>query len=663
DIEYAGDTPAGDLDTRIATLVAKLLAEGHRGDMLVFLPGVGEIRRSLDAIVRKVSPDVLVVPLYADLSKQEQEIAVQPNAKQKIVLSTNVAETSVTIAGITAVIDSGLARIASHNWWSGLPVLRMGKISQASATQRAGRAGRTAPGRCLRLYSSADFSGRPSYETPEVQRMDMAQSWLELKAMGVDESAAFPWYEAPPASSLKAAENLLYRLGATDESGVLLPLGKQMAAIPAHPRMARLVLEAAKRGIPYEGATLAAWLGERAAEDLDNEVAGLLQAVLQSERGKGYRPPGSQLADRARQQLLRAVGRDAKPSALPQEKRDEEARKSVLAAFPDRVGRIRAVGKTLSRNRSGESVEVVLCGGGSARLLNPHLPTGIEFVVALDAEERSQGGLKGDVRLRLVGAVEPDWLLDIEPAGVQEGIEAVWNDRLEKVEVRSRLMYEKLVISDAAPSAQLGPAEQKAAEQLLKQKCMAAGLEAFIDKDQLAEWTQRLAFAREHLPKLEFPEFGQVFLETFFESLCEGRIRFQEIRDAQPFEYLKLALTQEQRSALDKMAPSSLPLPGGRRLAIHYETGKPPWVSSRMQDFFGMRDSPKLAGGAVPVVLHLLAPNQRAVQVTADLSGFWQREYPAIRKELGRRYPRHFWPEDPFTAEPPPPRPPRPPRK
>lgn len=647
DIEYLGDTPRDALDDTIAKTMANLVQSGHKGDALVFLPGVAEIRRAEAALQRRLGDSLLILPLYADLPKREQERAVSPGERQKVVLATNVAETSVTIEGITAVIDSGLARVAQHNWWSGLPVLRLAKISQASSTQRAGRAGRTAPGRCLRLYSQADHAGRPSFERPEVQRLDLTQPVLELKAMGAD-LAAFPWYEAPPSAALEAAEQLLYRLGAVDAAGAITALGRRMAGLPAHPRLARLAIEAARLEIPLEGCTAAAWLGESPGDDPDNEIAGLVEAVQRATAGRHNRISGWHAVERVRKQLLQGLRADERPArgdfAVP-------LRKAVLAGFPDRVGRLRAVGKTLSRNRSGEAVEVVLCGGGSARLLNPHLESGVEYVTALDAEERTQGGLKGDVRLRMVGAVEADWLLELEPMLVEDKVEAVWNDAQERADVLTRLTYDRLTLSESKVTEPTGP-QLEAASALLQRKAQETGLEAFADRDELAHLRSRIEFLSTAAPDLGVPAWA-AFEKTVWAQLCEGRTRFSELREAGVLDAIRAALPDTVRRRLDEWAPSSLQLPGGRRLRIEYEPGKPPWAESRLQDFFGMRATPTLAAGRVPLVLHLLAPNKRAVQVTTDLAGFWARTYPQLRRELSRNYPKHSWPEDPLRAEPP----------
>jgi ATP-dependent helicase HrpB len=652
DIEYLGDD-GGYLDDRVARAVGALVDQNFGGDMLVFLPGVGEIRRAEEAIRRK-QRDLLVLPLYADLPRKEQDQAVRPAGRQKVVLATNVAETSITIEGVTAVIDGGLARIASHNVWSGLPVLRLSKISQASATQRAGRAGRTAPGRCLRLYGAADFQGRPSFETPEIQRLDLAQPLLELKAMGAADD--FPWFAAPPPAALEGARELLYRLGALAADGALTPLGRRMAGIPAHPRLARVVLEAERLGVPYEGATLAAWLGESPGDEPDNEAAGLVDAVLHAERGRHNRIAGWQQLDRARQQLLRGIGKarvQASPGAF-----DEGVRRAVLAGFPDRLGRLRTLGKTVDRGGpKATGVEVVLAAGGSARLMDPHLPTGVEWVTALDASESTKGGLKGDVRLNLVGAVDPDWLLDLEPMGVDEVTEAVWNADQERAEIRSRLQAGKLVISESHVTTP-GAHQRAAAETLLAQKAKAAGLARFADADEISQFLERVRFLRESMPDLAIPAEAD-FDAAFWAAWCAGKTRFAELREHAPLEVLRELLPGGVRNQLDKIAPATLQLPGGRRLKIHYEPARPPWAESRLQDFFGMRETPKLAAGRLPLVLHLLAPNHRALQVTTDLAGFWVRTYPELRKELSRRYPRHSWPDDPFTAEPPKPRPPR----
>lgn len=663
------------LDSQVASAVRHVLYEGYEGDILVFLPGIAEIRRADDALAELARREkILVVQLYGDLSREEQDRAVHPADRRKIILSTNVAETSLTIEGVRIVIDSGLARIASYSHWSGLPALRTKPVSRASAIQRAGRAGRTAPGHCVRLYSRESFETRAPFEVPEISRADLAQTVLELKTLGVRQIKTFPWFEPPAGANVEAAEKLLYRLNALDEKGALTALGRRMAEMPTHPRLARLVLEGERLGVAEGAATLAALLSEGRPGD-----GGQVDLMQQFEN---YRPDF--LAARAREQLLRYVrradsgsgerfaqpgdgtgtevgagagagaGAEATSSAgsnsklIPKYPREQSLRRALLTGFPDRIAKRRQLAANLARNTSGTRVEFILSAGGSATIDSSQFAAGPEYFITVDLEERSaQQGQPATKILRSVCAIEPDWLFDLEPLGVVEKTETRWDEARERVEAVTRLMYDSLVL-DESPAA----ASDHVVAERLAAAALSAGLERFCDKDALSGFVARVRFVKEQAGEKEFPEVTPEAMKEALVHLCEGRRSFSELKDAGVFEAITAMLAPEQRQKLERLAPEFVQLPGGRRVRINYEQGKPPWIESRLQDFFGMKAGPSVAGGRVPLTLHLLAPNMRAVQVTSDLSGFWARVYPDLRRELGRRYPRHKWPEDPLTAVP-----------
>ena len=532
------------------------------GDVLVFLPGAAEIRRAMRALEKS---NGLVVPLHGDLPPEEQDRAVTPAGRPKIILSTNVAESSVTIEGVTAVIDSGLARVAADSPWTGLPMLDVKRISKASATQRAGRAGRTAPGRVIRLYTADEFHRRPAADPPEIVRRELSQVALQLRAMKID---ALEFLDAPPEAAWCAANQLLDVLGATPE----------MAALPLPPRLGKLVTEAARLGAPEKGCAVAAVLsaGERGPSDL--------LALTES----NWQPQTRRVYD----QLRRLVpGRD-------KTRDDAVVLQAVLAAFPDRVARHRRDG------------ELLLSQGGSARLPDCRH----EFLVAVDIEERRDKGLP---LVRLAAAIEPEWLL--EKAVSRVTLE--WNRAAERVEQVSALVYDQLVIEETRAPAP--PSED--ASRLLAEKALDVDIGRFADREALEQLLARAAFAGVSLD-----------VSVMLLRLCAGRTSFAEITDL-------LAALRPAR--IEHMAPERLKLPGGREVKVHYEVGKPPWIESRLQDFFGVRETPRI--GSTPVVVHLLAPSRRPVQVTSDLHGFWERLYPQLRRELSRRYPRHKWPENP----------------
>ncbi|HLX42975.1 MAG TPA: ATP-dependent helicase HrpB [Bryobacteraceae bacterium] len=554
---------AAPLEEQVAGAMERLMKEGLDGDVLVFLPGSAEIRRAARALERF---HLLVVPLHGDLSPAEQDRAVTPAGRPKVILSTNVAESSITIEGVTAVIDSGLARVAVDSPWTGLPSLNIQRVSQASATQRAGRAGRTAPGRVIRLYTAEDFHRRPPSDPPEIRRRELSQVVLQLRAMNLEQ---IEWLEAPPEAALAAANSLLDRLGATPE----------MAELPLPPRLAKLVLEAARRGVPARGCAAAAVLsaGERGSSDL--------LTLMEAE----WQPQTRRVFD----QLRRLVaGRDRAG--------DPDLLQSVLAAFPDRVARHRRDG------------ELLLASGGSARFPECHH----EFLIALDIEQRRDRGLP---LVRLAEPIEPEWLLD--SAVARTTLE--WNRTAERVEQVTALLYDQLVLEETRTPA----ADSEEAAELLAEKAFETDIGRFADRDALDQLRARATFAG-----------IEIDVPRALRGLCRGRSSFAELAAAN-----LIAALRPPR--LDQIAPERLRLPGGRQVTVHYEIGKPPWIESRLQDFFGVRETPRI--GDVPVVVHLLAPNRRPVQVTTDLAGFWERLYPQVRRELSRRYPKHSWPEKP----------------
>ena len=613
EIEYTPHSPAP-LEIQVTSALDRL--GGLEGHVLVFLPGAFEIRRTQTACAALAQrKGWRVLPLFGDQSPEEQDRAVAPSPQPKIILSTNVAESSITIEGITAVIDSGLARIASHSPWSGLPTLQIGRISQAAANQRAGRAGRTAPGRAIRLYALDDFVRRPAQDTPEVQRADLAPTALLLKSMGASE---LEWLDAPPAAALDHAEDLLRQLGAVGEDGAATPLLREMARYPLHPRLARLVVEARHRGVAEDGCTIAALLsaGERLPSRPPHATRSDLLVLMESE----WEPRTAQLV----RQIRRMVG------PPPQLSRDEDAVLiSVLAAFPDRVARRR------------QDAELQLAGGGPAQLAPSSTVTAAPLLVAVEAEDRKD---RKTPLVRLASAIEPEWLLDLFPERLRETAQVEWNRTAERVEAVSALMFDQIAIE-----TQRGVPDPEAAAALLAEKAVEVGVARFADPAEVETFLARAAFAAGHsaVPRLE-PEALQAALR----GLAGGLKSFAELtgaaRDGGLLRALEQQLPQSARRLLEEIAPERIRLPGGRQVRVHYEPEQPPWIASRLQDFFGMRETPAVARGAVPVVVRLLAPNQRPVQMTSDLAGFWQRLYPQVRKELSRRYPKHAWPENPL---------------
>lgn len=586
---------------RAAEKLTAQLAAQPAGNILVFLPGIAEIRRTArecEALAQRAG--IVILPLHGDLSPAEQDRVVMPSAERKLILATNVAESSVTVEGVTAVIDSGTARFASHSAWTGLSTLQVGRISKASATQRAGRAGRTGPGQVLRLYPEEDYQLRPEHDAPEIVRADLAQLLLSLRAMNIQHSDDLDWLTPPPHGAVQSADRLLDLLGAIGD------MARRLARFPLPPRLARMIVEALDRGAGEDGCRAAAFLslGSRSPKNDLLDALGLPQDQHQRQHTE---------------QLLRM----ARP---PRQTVHEDAALliSLLAGFPDRVARL----------RSGN--QVLLSTGLSAEVFGER--PAYEFMLVLDAEDRRENPLP---LVRLTARVEPEWLLDLFPERIQESTSVVWNRATERVEKVSALLYDKLILEESR-----GLAPEAEAADLLARMALEAGIEKFVDKEALDNFLARLAFAG-----LDLPDIPQAFRE-----LCMGCHSFNDLKTAATH-FLPSLEHDTNHKLLNELAPISIRLKNGRQAKVHYghasapQASQPhasqPWISSRLQDFFGMTETPRIGPNRTPLVVHLLAPNHRAVQTTTDLAGFWERLYPQVRRELQRRYPKHAWPECP----------------
>ena len=611
EIEYTPHS-AAPLEEQVAAALERLASRGFSGHALVFLPGAFEIRRAQTAcaaIARR--RDWLLLPLYGDQSPEEQDRAVAPSAQTKIILSTNVAESSITIDGVSAVIDSGLARVASHSPWSGLPTLQVARISQSSANQRAGRAGRTGPGRAIRLYPLEDFVRRPAQDVPQILREDLAPTALLLQAMETDLDS-LEWLDAPPAASIEHAQELLRMLGARGGTA------REMARYPLHPRLARLIVEAKRRGVPQEGAAIAGLLsaGERLPQRVPHGSRSDLLVLLESE----WSPYAAR--------LVRQLNGGAARGGMRNSDREDALLISVLTAFPDRV----------ARRRQGSDLQ--LAGGSSAQLA-PNSTVTADLMVAVEAEDRKD---QRSPLVRLASAIEPEWLVDLFPDRLRETNTLEWQRAGERVEAVTSLLFEQIPLETRRTTP-----DPEAAGVFLAHKAVEAGLARFADVEEIAAFQTRVNFAAQHGPLARLDDAA---IEAALASLAAGLKSFGELEAAAGkgglLRAIEQAMPAPSRRLLEELAPSSVKLPRGRQVRVHYEADQPPWIASRMQDFFGMRETPAVGRGKSPLVIRLLAPNQRPVQMTSDLAGFWARLYPQVRRELARRYPKHAWPEDPL---------------
>jgi ATP-dependent helicase HrpB len=605
------------------------------GHVLVFLPGMVQIRRCAEALQAAWSDRALVLPLHGDLPRAAQDLIFAPSDRPKVILATNIAESSLTIAGVGTVIDSGLYRQASHSHWNGIPQLKTRPISRAAAIQRAGRAGRTGPGTCVRLYSQADLDGRPEFERPEIQRADLSQVLLEILAAGVKDVRTFPWLEPPPAGAVDAALELLTLLGAIRRENAhheITVLGRRMAGLPLHPRLSRLLIAAEAGGVLTQGARLAAWISE-----------GELKSLDASEDLRSH--PLSEGARRLEEQLLRNLGAAPDPGAMASGDFLPALADAVLTGFPDRVAQKRG---------GGHEIELVFALGASARVENAPCLLQHEMFVVLEVRESSrQGESAGRTAVRSLVPIATEALL----AGplLRETDETVWDRQRLRVVRRSRLSYGRLTLSETQnPPNDPGKATQVFLQEALglrtdgprplETAAILSALSHHVSIEGLETELARLALFLQH--DGNGAEDGRSAVELLLQSL-RGIFSLADLQNADLAGQVRDALPPAIRTRLEQALPTMLTLPSGRKAWIHYAANQPPWVESRLQDFFGMREAPVLMRGKIRLTLHLLAPNGRAVQVTNDLTGFWQKTYPELRPQLIRRYPKHKWPERP----------------
>ena len=649
------------------------------GDILVFLPGADEIRRTLDRLASLADRhDLLILPLHASLSADEQIAALAPAEKRKVILATNIAQTSLTIEGVRTVIDSGLARVAGYDPQRGLDRLELARISKASATQRAGRAGRNAPGQCVRLWTAAQERTMDDFEAPEIQRLDLCQTVLTLHAWGKTDVRKFGWYEAPPDESCAAAERLLAMLGAlsAEQGGAITPLGHRLLDLPVHPRLGRLLVGAADRGLLEEGAALAALLSEKDVVRPGSADAGAMyrpattsssdllirleilknwDARRSDTLGFDVDPIAIRQTAKARDELLRIGRRIAgataerrrSPHSAPEKKQpsdlaaawspdEHELLKLPLLAYPDRVARRRAEGAETA----------VMVGGGGVRLSPECSVRQAEFFLALDARQ-DQRRVTREALVRVASAIDPRWLAELFPPSMRTERGVRFDPVRERVVGFTTLFYRDLALREDQ-SAAVDPVE---AATVLAEALRPRSQEIFSADPAAAQWLARLALLRRAMPEHPWPTLGAAELAELLAAAAQGRRSIEALRKSSLVQLLQDTLAYPLDRLFEQQAPHSLAVPSGSQIKLDY-AGPKPVLAVRLQELFGWTDTPRIAGGRVGVVLHLLGPNYRPVQITEDLRSFWSSAYFQVRKDLRTRYPKHSWPDDPLTAAP-----------
>lgn len=650
---------------KMVAVCREAMAMPDAGNILMFLPGTHEIRKTIELLEGgSISRGWDVFPLYSSLPPAAQEAAITPGAKPKIIVATNVAETSLTIEGVRTVIDSGLARISSYEPRRGINTLLIRKISRAAAEQRAGRAGRTAPGRAFRLWSEADHARRAEFEAPEVHRVDLAEAVLLLKAAGVAEIRNFRWFDAPREDALVRAETLLHDLGALDARGSLTEEGAKMASLPLEPRFSRLMLAGHEHGCVAETAFIAAavqgegiFTNKRGGvgrkdfifPDDGSDFAGEWRAFESAEAMKFDPQRCGQvgvLARGAREiaqgfdrlaSLARRFGWQWKPVDFKANR--EAVGHAMLASFSDQLA-IRFNQGTLAcklvHHRRGKLDEESCVKNAPA------------FVAAEITEVEAREVI---THLRRATAIDPAWLADLFPDDLAQTDGAAWDEARRRVVARKETRFRDLVLEakESDQNVNLDQAAEILAEKVLSGELVLKNWDHTVD-----QWTARLALLGRAMPELEMPGWTDQDKADAIAQICHGSVAYKDIKETNIWRVLREWLSPAQRSALDSYCPERIDLPNGQSAKITYEPGRDPFISVRVSHLFGVWETPTIVNGRVPLLVHILTPGQKPWQMTKDLKNFWAAGYFQMKKEVAGRYPRHPWPDKPREWTPPP---------
>lgn len=655
-VEYLAkpsDAPAWE---QAADACERLLDSGQcpEGDILIFMPGAYEIQRTLQSLRDSSSTRGFAFhALYGELPPAEQDAAVTPGPRRKIIVSTNVAETSLTIDGVRAVIDSGLARMARFDPHRGINTLLIEKISRASSDQRLGRAGRTAPGHGIRLWTAHEHENRLAQTLPEIRRLELSGAFLTLKASGIADLKTFPWLEAPEEKSFGRAWRLLQDLGALDHAGQLTPTGARMATFPTHPRYARMLLAGHDLGCVRAAALIAALSQGRSillrseGRRMDEQREDLLGGETESDffvlmrawrfaqrhnfdpqrcRSLGIHAGSAREVAGSLEQLLRLAER-AGLDVSEQRASSEAIQRCVLSGFSDQLARRVDQGTLRCRlvhKRTGE-------------LARESVVRASELLVAGEIREvQSRDELR--VILSQATVINEAWLRELFPDDFSEGTETVYDSAQRRVVTRTTRLFRDLMLDYTEHDA----TDREVAARLLAEEVMAGRCPLKNWDDAVEQWFARLACLGAWMPELGLPLADDEARRAMVSQLCYGSFSYKAIKDVEVWPVLRDWLSAQAQRWLDQYAPERLELPGGRRAKLIYKSGSAPVTAARIQDLYGVT-SLTVAAGRQPVTIQILAPNQRPVQITTDLANFWRESYPKIKQELQRKYPKHEW--------------------
>ena len=607
------------------------------GDLLVFLPGAGEIARAQAALIGEIATDVVVTPLHGslDASGQDRAIRPDPQGRRKIVLATSIAETSLTIEGVRIVIDAGFSRVPRFDPSTGMTRLETVRVSKASADQRRGRAGRTAPGVCYRLWFEHDAHQQLDRSPPEILHADLTPLALDLAAAGVSGPGELAWLDEPPPASFAYARELLRELEALDDRGAITPHGEAMAEIPVHPRLAHMLLRSRRDGRTRLACELAALLEERdvaivRGEPLDVDIALRVEAL------RGGRSPLVDADPRAIQRVRAQADRLARQlRAGPASADDVAAVGSLVAlAYPDRV----------ALRRAGPAPRYLMRNGRGAELTGAQTLATAPYLVVAQLDDR-----RPESRVFLAAALSAAEIRELFADQIATERVVEFDDATGSVAARRRERLGAIVVRETSAEA-----EPEDIRRALVDVVRRRGISHLAWSDAATRFRDRLRFIAAH--DSSWPDVSDArLLERFDDWLAPALTDARRLRDVDRVDLvaaLASLLDWRQRRALDDLAPTHVVVPSGSRIPIDYSDPSAPALAVRLQEVFGLQESPRVLGGRVPLTMHLLSPAQRPVQVTRDLAGFWRTSYFDVRKDLRGRYPKHEWPEDPLSAQP-----------
>ncbi len=643
---WLGDGRQGDrIEERAADALFAVLDEGVEGDALIFMPGKQEIERTIDEverIARRRNGRLLTLPLHGSLTPDEQDAALAPAPAgvRKVVVATNVAETSLTIEGIGLVIDSGLVRMHRYDPRRNLNALRLEETSRASADQRAGRAGRTRPGVCLRLWSATSQARRALHDVPEVRRVELAGPLLQLAAMGEPDAAAFPWIDPPDSEMVTRSVHLLRTLGALDESGHITPVGFKVARVPAHPRVGRAMVDAAERGVARRASLWCALVEGRdvlaraevdpvrvlRSDDRSCDVVvreRMMEAGQPAARGALDQDAAREVR-RVAQQLFESIGAVGDQSS----ESDEACAHAMMAGFPDLV----------AWRPDAQKWTALLAGRRKVTLDRRSALRGAGPFLALDVRESGAGDQK-EASLSMTIALDESWVRRAWPSRFVRTVEERWDASSQAIEEIEEERFDEVVLGRTVRP----PRDLMRASEVLADLVVRGDLVPERFDDDARQWIERTRCVAHWFPDRGLPVYDDADLRLAWSAWAHGATRWSAVRDRPVLHELKDIVTHEDRAFIERMAPATIRLARGFGMKLAYDVGKPPRGKAKIQDFYDTTTHPTVAAGRVSVQLELLGPNFRPLQVTMDLPGFWTRLYPEIVPALKRRYPRHEW--------------------